>query len=59
VFRHIGLVPDYECFNVCNEAWTNYINVSLRNLIATGKGIPNPKEGGYNGELSTKFMLEG
>jgi uncharacterized protein YndB with AHSA1/START domain len=59
VFRHIGLVPDYECFNVCNEAWTNYINVSLRNLIATGKGIPNLKEGGYNGELSTKFMLEG
>ena len=59
VFTHIGLVPDYECFDVCNEAWTNYINVSLRNLIATGKGTPNPKEGGYNAQLAEKFMLEG
>ena len=59
VFTHIGLVPDYECFNVCNDAWTNYINVSLRNLIASGKGVPNPKEGGYNAELAAKFRLEG
>lgn len=43
-FTHQGLVPDYECYNVCFDAWSNYINNSLRSLIATGKGQPNPKE---------------
>jgi hypothetical protein len=43
-FTHSGLVPAYECFDVCRNAWTTYIQNSLRNLIATGKGTPNPKE---------------
>jgi hypothetical protein len=43
-FTQVGLVPDYECFNVCKDAWSNYINNSLRNLVMTGKGQPNPKE---------------
>lgn len=43
-FTHSGLVPAYECFDVCQNAWTNYIHNSLRNLITTGKGSPNPKE---------------
>jgi hypothetical protein len=41
VFTHIGLVPDYECYDICFDAWTGYINGSLRNLIETGKGQPN------------------
>jgi hypothetical protein len=41
---HRGLVPEYECFDVCSNAWGSYINGSLRSLIATGKGHPNPKE---------------
>jgi len=41
---HLGLVPEYECFDVCSNAWGTYINGSLRSLIATGKGRPNPKE---------------
>ena len=45
-FTHIGLVPQYECFDVCSNAWRGYISGSLRNLINTGKGQPNPKEGG-------------
>jgi len=45
-FSHLGLVPEYECFNVCSNAWTSYINGSLWRLIATGKGKPNPKESG-------------
>jgi len=45
-FTHQGLVPDYECYEVCNEAWTYYINSSLRSLIASGKGGPTPREGG-------------
>jgi activator of Hsp90 ATPase-like protein len=45
-FTHQGLVPQYECFNVCSNAWGSYINGSLRSLIETGKGRPNPKEKG-------------
>ena len=48
-FAHVGLVPEYECFGVCSNAWGSYINGSLRSLIATGKGQPNQKENG-NGE---------
>lgn len=43
-FTHWGLVPDYECYNVCDEGWSNYINNSLQTLILTGKGNPNPVE---------------
>jgi hypothetical protein len=38
---HLGLVPEYECFEICQNAWTNYIQNSLKNLITTGKGQPN------------------
>jgi hypothetical protein len=43
-FTHQGLVPAYECFEVCSNAWGSYINGSLKSLIATGKGRPNSKE---------------
>ena len=39
----VGLTPDYECYDICRDAWTNYIQNSLKNLIATGKGSPNGK----------------
>ncbi len=45
-FTHLGLIPQYECFNVCSNAWGSYINGSLLSLIATGKGKPNQKEKG-------------
>jgi hypothetical protein len=41
---HKGLVPQYECYGICSDSWSNYINNSLRSLIITGKGQPNPKE---------------
>ena len=40
-FTHQGLVPQYECFEVCRDAWTHYIQQSLKSLITTGKGLPN------------------
>jgi uncharacterized protein YndB with AHSA1/START domain len=40
-FTHFGLVPQYECFDICEEAWTNYIQNSLFKLITTGTGAPN------------------
>jgi len=43
-FAHLGLVPAYECFDVCSNAWGSYINGSLRSLMATGHGAPNAKE---------------
>jgi uncharacterized protein YndB with AHSA1/START domain len=44
-FTHQGLVPDYECFDICHDAWTHYIQGSLRDLILKGKGSPTPREG--------------
>ena len=41
---HQGLVPEYECFEICRDAWTSYIQNSLRDLIVTGKGQPNGKD---------------
>ena len=38
VFTQIGLVPTYECYNVCRDAWTGFIQKSLQSLITTGKG---------------------
>jgi hypothetical protein len=43
-FSHLGLVPEYECFDICSNAWGFYVNVSLRDLIATGEGQPIAKE---------------
>lgn len=38
---HHGLVPEFECYPVCHNGWTQYITQSLKNLIITGKGQPN------------------
>ena len=42
-FSHLGLVPEFECFDKCSNAWGFYINSSLRNLITTGQVRPTPK----------------
>jgi Activator of Hsp90 ATPase homolog 1-like protein len=43
-FTHVGLVPAFECYGGCSGAWGFYIEDSLRSLITTGKGQPNPEE---------------
>jgi len=43
-FTHVGLVPEYECFDVCSNSWGFYLYTSLRALIRTGHGLPNRKE---------------
>ncbi len=40
---HVGLVPEYECYDICENAWTTYMHKSLYSLIGTGKGMPNSK----------------
>jgi hypothetical protein len=56
-FTQEGLVPAYECYDVCRDAWTSYIQGSLKDLVTTGKGKPNAKEGGLNAELVEKWKL--
>lgn len=43
-FTQVGLVSAYECYSVCSDAWTTYIQGSLRELITKGKGQPNQNE---------------
>lgn len=43
-FTHIGLVPEFECFEVCSNGWGTYVVGSLKALITTGKGNPNEGE---------------
>ncbi|HEX2937117.1 MAG TPA: SRPBCC domain-containing protein [Bacteroidales bacterium] len=58
-FTHQGLTPEYECYNVCNEAWSNYIKNSLYKLITAGKGEPNPKDKeGFNAAIAKKWELK-
>lgn len=58
-FTHEGLNDTHECYDVCNDSWNNYIQKSLYNLITTGKGNPNPKEGdGFNAEIVEKWKLK-
>ncbi len=40
-FTHLGLVPQYECYDACSDAWGFYVKGSLRSLITKSKGQPN------------------
>lgn len=37
-FTHEGLAPSDECYDVCYDAWTHYVTVSLKGRIETGSG---------------------
>jgi uncharacterized protein YndB with AHSA1/START domain len=56
-FTHVGLVPSYECYDVCFDAWGFYIRTSLDELIRTGVGRPH--RSGENGprEEDVRAML--
>jgi uncharacterized protein YndB with AHSA1/START domain len=41
-FSHLGLVPEFECFDACSSAWGFYVNGSLKRLITTGEGPAKP-----------------
>ena len=41
---HLGLIPDFQCFEGCSKGWTHYLKNSLLPLITKGKGIPDPKK---------------
>ena len=39
LFRHVGLSPQLECYDMCRAGWDQYLP-SLRDYIATGTGNP-------------------
>jgi len=36
-FTHLGLVPEFECFDACSSGWSTYIGGSLQKFITEGK----------------------
>jgi uncharacterized protein YndB with AHSA1/START domain len=38
-FTHVGLIPEFECFDACSNAWGFIIGRSLPSLITTGQGV--------------------
>jgi hypothetical protein len=40
IFTHQGLVPTFECYGNCSNAWTFLITDSLKNFIQIGEGKP-------------------
>ena len=41
-FSHNGLVPDFECFDACSNAWGLLVGKNLRNRILSGEPQPFP-----------------
>ena len=41
-FSHLGLIPDFECYDGCSSAWGFFVNGSLKHLITTGEGPATP-----------------
>jgi len=40
-FTHVGLIPQFECYGSCSNAWGTLINGNLRRLITTGEAQPD------------------
>lgn len=38
-FTHVGLIPEIECYNVCENGWNGHIK-TLEKFINEGKGLP-------------------
>ena len=51
-FTHRGLVPSFECYEVCSGAWSAYMLGSLRDLITTGKGDPHRAGDDFDSETA-------
>lgn len=43
-FRHLGLTPELECFDMCRQGWDYYLP-SLVGYVDRGQGNPRPAGG--------------
>jgi hypothetical protein len=41
---HVGLVPEVECYDMCNAGWNYFIKDSLFSLITEERGSPDRKK---------------
>jgi hypothetical protein len=39
-FEHDGLIPELQCYRICERGWSHYLKTSLKKLVETGKGEP-------------------
>ena len=39
-FEHVGLVPSFECYELCDSGW-KYFLASLQGFVETGRGTPH------------------
>ncbi len=44
-FTHDGLKPEVECYDTCSNAWSMFVNSSLKSFIETGEGNPYSFDG--------------
>ncbi|TJZ73147.1 SRPBCC family protein [Chitiniphilus eburneus] len=42
-FEHIGLVPEFECYDLCSNGWRHFL-ASLQHYVKTGQGTPYEPE---------------
>jgi len=42
-FKHVGLVPQVECYESCVQGWDQYVKGSLFKLLTEGQGTPGSK----------------
>jgi uncharacterized protein YndB with AHSA1/START domain len=42
-FRHQGLTPELECYDMCHEGWTHYL-ASLVSYLESGQGHPSRQD---------------
>ncbi len=37
---HLGLIPEFECYDTCTMGWDWLMQKSITNLLIEGKGLP-------------------
>jgi hypothetical protein len=41
---HVGLVPEHQCYQNCEEGWNFFVSKSLLKLLTDNKGLPDGKK---------------
>lgn len=41
---HVGLVPEHQCYQNCEQGWNFYVKESLRKLLDEDQGLPDGKQ---------------